>query len=455
MNISIRCVAGIAASATLGFLLRPVSPAMPPSSTPRTRPSASEAIPAPAQPADKAIRPSGGRIASIDALRGFDLCWIVGAGTLVQSLAHVFPDEFTAWVDRQLEHVRWEGFHFYDLIYPLFIFLVGTSIVFSLDKARNQAPKRVLVARILRRGLGLYFLNFIFNGGFSARWPQMRVTSGVLALIAAAYVIAALLYLFLAHRLKIMAVITAGLLLGYWALLALTPFPDFHLDRKTVAELAATAGSSSPAAIARLVPARISGVYEEGHNFSNYVDFRFIPGRMLNGYYESQGLLSPITAAAVCLMGVFAARLLLLPSVDPTRKALILAACGASAVALGALWGLEFPIVKKLWSSSFCLVAAGCSCLLLAAFYFVVDVWERRSWCQPFIWIGTNSILLYLLSALVDFPRIAVRLVGGDVGDFLDRHLPGSSAVAVALVALLIVMLLARFLYQRRIFLRV
>jgi predicted acyltransferase len=418
---------------------RPLSPA--PEASPR--------------PAVAAPPPPGGRLTSLDALRGFDLCWILGADLFVRSLARIAPNAFTLWVDRQLEHVAWEGFHFYDLIYPLFVFLAGASIVFSLDKARTQTSRPALVGRILRRGLGIYLLNFIFNGGFTAHWPHMRVVSGVLALIAAAYVIAALLYLFLADRWRVLAGIAIALLLGYWALLGLAPFPDFHLDQKTIDALAAKAGSRSPGAIASVVPERISGVYEEGRNFSNYVDFRVIPGQMFNVYYENQGLLSPIPAAAVCLMGVLAACLLRSPAVAPRRKTLVLAAAGAAAVALGALWGLEFPIVKKLWSSSYCLVAGGCSALLLATFYLVVDVGARRMWCQPFVWIGTNSILLYLLSALVDFHRIGARLVGGDVSDFLDGLVPGSGPVAGSLVALLLIVLLARFLHHRRIFLRV
>lgn len=398
---------------------------------------------------------AGGRLTAVDALRGFDMIWILGAGTFAQSLVAIDRNAVTVLLNEQFEHVRWEGFHFYDLIYPLFVFLVGVSIVFSIDKARATASRRKLVGRILRRGAVLYVLNFIFNGGFSAHWPHMRVASGVLALIAAAYVIAALIYVFLADRPKVMAAIAVALLVGYWGLLGLSPFPDFRLEKETVEALAAKAGSDSPAAIAAQVPARVSGVYEQGRNFSNYVDFRFIPGRMLNGYYESQGLLSPISAAAVCLMGIFAARLLKAPAITPRRKVLVLAIAGTAAVAVGALWGLEFPIVKKLWSSSFCLVAGGCSALLLAAFYLVVDVWEWRAWCQPFVWIGTNPIVLYLLSSLVAFPRIAERLVGGDVQNLLERAIPGSGHAAVALVALLLVMALARFLHQRKIFLRV
>ena len=145
------------------------------------------------------------RLVSVDALRGFDMCWIIGAGTFVQSWLGIARNPFTVFLNRQLDHVQWGGFGFYDLIYPLFIFLVGVSIVFSQDKTRGTEPRRKQVVRILRRGLTLYLLNFLFNGGFTTRWPDIRVASGVLALIAAAYTIAALIYCFFADRLKIIA----------------------------------------------------------------------------------------------------------------------------------------------------------------------------------------------------------------------------------------------------------
>lgn len=392
---------------------------------------------------------------SIDALRGFDMIWILGAGTFVQGVAHVSHGAFAAFVDRQLEHVAWEGFHFYDLIYPLFVFLVGVSIVLSFESTRRIRSKRQLITRILRRGCVLFLLNFIFNGGFAYHWPHMRVASGVLALIAASYVIAALLYVFLADKLKVLAAVWLALLLGYWALLGLTPFPNFHLDKVTVENLAARAGSHDPKDIAAMVPERISGVYDEGRNFSNYVDFRFMPGRLLNGYYESQGLLSPITGAAVCLLGVFAGRLLIAGAFEPRKKVLILAVSGVAAIAVGLGWAEVFPIVKKLWSSSFCLVAGGCSALLLATFYYIVDVRQWRRWCVPFVWVGMNPIVLYVLSSLVDFHRIAERVAGGDVKDFFDRQSAGTGSAVQSLAAFLVVLLLARFLYQRKIFLKV
>lgn len=395
------------------------------------------------------------RLASLDALRGFDMLWIVGGAAVVHALHGLGDNSVTRWLDGQFEHVQWEGFHFYDLIYPLFLFLIGISIVLSLDKALALGNRRSALFRILRRSLALYLLNFVYNGGFSNRWPDMRVVSGVLAMIAASYLLGALLYLYFGRNLKALATITAALLLGNWAILGMIPFPDFKLEGKTVAALATQAGSRDPAAISALVPQRTHGTYEEAHNLSNYLDYRYIPGKKVAGFYENQGLLSPLTSVTLCLAGIFAARLLLAPRPSPHRKVAWLACGGLGALLLGVLWGLELPIVKKLWTASFCLVTAGCSALLLALFYLVVDVWKMQRWCRPLVWIGVNPITIYLLYELVGFSKIAERLVGGDVKAWLEHLAKGLGGLAVAAVSLSLVLLLMRFLHQRRIFIRV
>jgi predicted acyltransferase len=395
------------------------------------------------------------RLMSVDALRGFDMFWIVGAAALVRALGEMTPNAVTRFLTVQLEHATWEGVRFYDVIYPLFLFIVGVSIVFSLDKALAEKSRAAVFGRVLQRGLLLYGFNFLYNGGFTSRWPNMRVVSGVLAMIAVCYVLAALIYCLFHHRVKVIAAITVGLLLSYWALFAWMPFPDFRLEDKVVAELAARAGSNSPAAVSAVVTSRISGVYEAGYNLSNWLDYRFIPGAQPNKYYENQGLLSPLCAVTICLGGILAGRLLGSRRFTPPRKALWLALAGLGAVVLGAIWGLEFPLIKRLWTSSFCLLTAGYSALGLAAFYLVVDVWQFRKWCQPFVWIGTNAITVYLIVVVVSFGRLAERFVGGEVKAYLNQLAPGSGALLVAFVALGLVFLFARFLYQRKIFLRV
>ena len=128
---------------------------------------------------------------------------------------------------------------------------------------------------------------------------------------------------------------------------------------------------------------------------------------------------------------------------------------GAASVALGFLWGLQFPVIKRIWTSSFCLVASGYSAIMLGIFHLIVDVWRRQNWCVPFLWIGANALAAYLAVNLIDFPAIAARFVGGDVQVFLDTHLAkGVGGLLIAIVGLTLPMLLVRFLYQRKIFIR-
>jgi len=128
---------------------------------------------------------------------------------------------------------------------------------------------------------------------------------------------------------------------------------------------------------------------------------------------------------------------------------------GALAVIAGFAWGMSFPVVKKIWTSSFVLVAGGYSAMLLAAFYQIVDVWQRRDWCQPFVWIGMNSITIYVASNLLQFRTIATRLVGGDVKKALDTNIAdGAGNLLVALVGFTLIFWFVRFLYRRQIFLR-
>jgi len=138
---------------------------------------------------------SSQRLMSVDALRGFDMFWIIGAGSLVTALNKMSQAGPIKFLANQLEHADWEGFRFYDLIFPLFVFLVGVSIVFSLSKTIEQAGTAEALKRVLRRGVLLFVIGIIYSGGFSNPWPNIRLM-GVLNRIALAYLFAGLLFCF-------------------------------------------------------------------------------------------------------------------------------------------------------------------------------------------------------------------------------------------------------------------
>ncbi len=360
------------------------------------------------------------RLMSLDALRGFDMFWIVGADALVQGLRKVGDNGAFQFIARELEHVEWAGFHFEDLIFPMFVFIVGVSLVFSLGRTIEQKGKSGAAVRIARRAALLYLLGIFYYGGFSTPFHDIRLL-GVLQRIALAYMFGGLIFCFTGLRGCVIA--CATLLVGYWALLTFVPVPGIGA--------------------AHFLP---------GQNLTNWIDKQYLPLRRWDGDYDPEGLLSTLPAIASCLMGVFAGTLLKRRNVEDLRKVLYLVGAGVVCVLLGWLWNLQFPVIKKIWTSSFVLVAAGYSSMLLGAFYLVVDVWKYRKWAQPFVWIGMNPITIYVvLHNIVDVDQIAKRFVGGD----LSRLYLGNYAdLAVAVVGLAITFAVARFLYQRKIFIR-
>jgi predicted acyltransferase len=298
----------------------------------------------------------------------------------------------------------------------------------------------------------------------------------VLNRIALAYFFAGLLFCFFKPR--ALAGICVGLLLGHWALMALTPIRDIQLEKNHFAALAEQAGDARAAALLREPtnpsavkdsPAwaaaekmfygtanRVTGKFAKGFNLSNHFDFQYLPARKYDIFWDPEGILSTIPAVVTCLLGVFAGLLLGNSSVPDMRKVALLLAFGVAGAALGWLWGLQFPVIKKIWTSSYVLVAGGYSAILLGLFYLIVDVWKRQAWCQPFVWIGMNSITIYVTKNIIgDFRSLARRLVGGDIKVFFDDHVTmGFGDMMISIVGLLLAFWFVHFLYKRKIFLR-
>ena len=240
--------------------------------------------------------------------------------------------------------------------------------------------------------------------------------AGVLQRIAVAYFFAALMFCFLGTRALVCVCLT--LLIGYWALMTQTPVPGFgppNLD-------------------------------EPGKNLAHYLDQRYLPGRKFEGT-----LLSTMAAVANCLMGILAGLLLKNDRVPAQRKVgMARGNWRAEPACRLRLERRNFPIIKLLWTSSYVLVSCGYAALLLAVFYQVIEIWKRRAWSQPFVWIGMNALPVYIIAGVVNFHRLAERLVGGDVKVFLGRF----GGLASSMTAVALALWLANFLYRKRIFLR-
>ncbi len=395
------------------------------------------------------------RLVSLDALRGFDMFWILGGDFVMQVVGAMSggPSSPLKWLTDQFDHKAWDGFAFYDLIFPLFVFISGTSMVFSLTRLVEREGRARAVKRVLWRGTAIFLLGLFYSGGVTNAWPDIRLL-GVLQRIALAYTGAGLLFCFLKPR--ALAGATAALLIGYWALLTFVPIRDVHLDRTALPTQMGVAKPTLEQARAfyAATTTHVTGAYGPGHNLTNHLDFKILPGRKYDLYYDPEGLLSTLPAIATCLLGAFAGLLLRRPDLAEMKKVAWLASAGVAALAVGFLWGLQFPVVKKIWTSTFVLVAGGWSLLLLSVFYYIVDVRRARGWCQPLVWIGMNAITLYVASNLLGYRRVAARLAGGDVKTFFDGIAPRTGDLVLGLVGIALMLWLARFLYRRQIFLR-
>lgn len=409
--------------------------------------------------------PATPRLMSVDALRGFDMFWIIGADALVYALHRMTPNRATTFLADQLEHVPWAGFHFYDLIFPLFVFIVGVSLVFSLSKTIAQAGRPEALKRIIRRSILLFVIALLYSGGVTEPWPNIRLL-GVLNRIALCYFFASLLFCFCKPR--VLVATCVALLAGYWALMTFAPIRDIYLidpARTKTWEIlirpsaTVVTNGMSRADVAQAfaaAPRSVTRQYQPGLNLANHLDYQYLPGKKYDIYWDPEGLLSTIPAVATCLLGVLAGLFLQCPLTPAGKKVISLFAAGAILLALGFVWSLQFPIVKKIWTSSFVLVAGGFSALLLGAFYLVVDVWKKQRWCQPCVWMGMNSITIYLASNLLGgFRKVALRFAGGDVKTFFDAHVAsGMGDLVVALVGLALAFCFVGFLHRKKIFLR-
>ncbi|MES2707916.1 MAG: DUF5009 domain-containing protein [Verrucomicrobiota bacterium] len=360
------------------------------------------------------------RLVSLDVLRGFDMFWILGMEEVGVAIAKASDAPWAKFVGHHLDHAPWAGFHFLDLIFPLFVFISGMSVVFSSEKAVATLGRGGAAWKIVKRCVILYLIGIFIYGGLAREaHPDVRWL-GVLQRLAICGLAGGLAYLYIPRRGRM--ILLAALLLGYWALMTFVNVPGVG-----------------------------AGNFAEGKNLANWIDAHYLAGFKWDGDHDPEGLLSTLPAIGSALLGIFAGEWLKHAPGTLRRKVGGLALAGLVCVAAGWLWHLQFPVIKKLWTSSFVLVAGGYSLLLLAAAVAVVDGMGVRRGLRPFIWIGMNPITLYLSHSLLKYEQASTSLLGGPVANaFGVWH---DLVIAVGVVGLSL--LLAWFLYSRKIFLRI
>jgi len=361
------------------------------------------------------------RLASLDALRGFDMLWIMGADELAHELAKVWNNGFFNGLAAQMDHAQWNGFTAYDLIFPLFLFIAGVATPYSVGRELEKGtPRKQLLLRVVKRGLILVLLGIIYNNGLALNPIDKIRFPSVLGRIGTAYMMANIIYLYAGKRGQTLW--CGGLLLFYWLIMAFNAAPGFP------------AGDMSM----------------EG-NFASYIDRLLLPGSLYLEIHDPEGLFSTIPAISTGLLGILTGQFLKENQMAPERKALYLFGAGLALVALAQAWNLVFPINKNLWTSSFTLQTGGCSLLLLSAFYYIMDVRGYQKWAFFFRIIGLNSILIYMSVVFIDWGFTAKALLGwaGQLsGPVYEPVLFILSIMAVKWVFLY-------WLYKKQVFLRV
>lgn len=376
------------------------------------------------------------RLISLDALRGFDMFWIIGGTQIFSSFAKATNNEFMkTYVLPQFEHVEWQGFRFEDLIMPLFLFITGAAMPYSFAKRLSLGDSRAkLYGHIIKRVLVLYLFGMLTWGGLlKFDLSQLYLYSNTLQSIALGYLISSIIILNLRLRGQIIA--TAGLLLLFWALLAWLPMP---VGEDGMLAMAPAAGEKIT---------YVSGVYKPDVNVAFYIDKLVLdPYRHPSPY---TWVLSSITFGASVMFGVWAGQILRTQKTDK-QKLLHLIYLGFGTIVLGLIWNIWFPIIKHIWTSSFVVYAAGFSYLCLAAFYFVVDMLNFKKWAFPFIVIGSNAIFVYVIVQFFDFRILADIFVKG-----LEKWTGDWHSFIRTTLAFVILWSLLYYMYKKKTFIKV
>ena len=321
------------------------------------------------------------RLMSVDVLRGFDLLMIMIADRFFINLDAGAKTNFTSALATQFEHPEWLGSHFYDFIMPLFLFVVGVVIPFSLGKRSTEAgAKSKLYPHLIRRFVILFILGWIVQGNLLfLDSTKFQIFSNTLQAIAVGYIFSCIAYIHLSKKGRY--IMFGSCLIVYTILLALPSVPGL--------------GNFE------LLPNKNLPIYIDQQVFGRFYD-----------QTQYSWLLTGLGFTATTLSGLFAGELLL--SAAPRQKiAMYLALIGVAGIVLGLILGIWHPIIKKIWTSSFVLLSSGVSFVLLALFYWIVDIKGYQKWTFPFRVIGLNAIAAYVASHIFNFSLIAKQILYG------------------------------------------
>lgn len=370
------------------------------------------------------------RLESLDALRGFDLFFLVALGPLMHSLARTANVEWlneSMWV---FSHVSWEGFSPWDLIMPLFLFMSGISMPFSLSRYKSISDKRPLLRRLAKRILLLWIFGMMCQGNLLALDPNtIYLYSNTLQAIATGYLITALLFLFTSRRTQIITAVV--LLLVYWTAMQFITVDGYG------------GGNYTPQGnLAEWIDNTVLGRFRDT---AQVIDGKVV----VADWYHYTWILSSLNFGVTVLTGLFAGYIAK-DKIEEKKKLKLYFGTGITMVIAGWLWNFQMPIIKTIWTSSMVLVSSGYCFLLMGLFYYWIDYKGHRSgitWLKVY---GMNSIVAYMLANVVNFRCIGESLFYG-----LEQYMGSYYSFLMTLWNIGAVYVIIWFMYKRGIFLKV
>lgn len=365
------------------------------------------------------------RLLSLDVFRGITIAGMI----LVNN-----PGDWE-FVYPALEHARWHGVTPTDLIFPFFLFIMGTAIPFAFSKRLEEGNQKSLIPKIIRRTLILFLLGLFLNSFPFTNLVNIRIL-GVLQRIAIVYFFCSLIFLF--TKTKTQGIIAAVILLGYWGLLTLIPVPGI--------------GSAS---------------LEQKTNLSTWLD-RAILGNHIwqySKFWDPEGILSTLPAIVSGIFGMLVGKWLR-SEVDENIKIIRMFVWGSFAIIIAVFWDMFFPLNKNLWTSSFVIYTTGMALFFLSICYWLIDIQKITWWTKPFIILGMNAITVYFLSdiaaVLLGYISVSLTAAGQPVSlrysIFLSLSSVFSNMNASLIFAILFVVLwigIMWIFYVRKIFIKV
>jgi predicted acyltransferase len=361
------------------------------------------------------------RLISIDVLRGLAMFLIlamdIGGAPIFETFTKLWGENFAHAAANQFSYGFVEGLRLCFIAMPMFLFVVGMVIPFSLNNRLLQKDKKKIYLHIIKRTLILFILGEIAGGHLlHLEFEKMRLYNNVLEYIAIGYLVCAILVL--NTSVKVQFILTMALLLLYWMAFVFIP-----------------------------VPGGDGEIYSSKMNLAIYID------NVVLGQHHNPGswqVLATISFIANMLLGVLIGHLLKSTS-EKKHKLKILLTYGFTMLLTGIIWGLFFPVVRSLWSSSFVLVTCGITTLLFASFYWIIDILGYKKWAFFFIVFGVNSIAIYMMAHLFDFKLIGNIIIGG----FSNLFPSNIQAFIQAVGAMTIMWLIMYWMYRKKTFIKI